>query len=50
MGALKSDLFRVCEFDGRDKCDCQIKKAFVFFHSPYGGCTCAVVTVDSTGI
>jgi len=40
----------VFEFNMHDKGNCQIKNAFVFSHKLNGGCTCAVIAVDSTGI
>jgi hypothetical protein len=50
VSALKSGPFCVSEFNVHDKGDCQIKNAVVFSHSRNGGCTCAVIAVDSTGI
>jgi hypothetical protein len=50
VSALKSGPFCVSEFNVHDKGDCQIKNAFVFYHPRNGGCTCAVIAVDSTGI
>ena len=46
---LKVVLF-VSEFNMHDRGDCQIKNAFVFSHMRNGGCTCAVIALDSTGI
>ena len=46
---LKVVLF-VSEFNMHDRGDCQIKNAFVFSHTRNGGCTCAVIALDSTGI
>jgi hypothetical protein len=50
VGARKSGPFCVSVFNSHDKSDCQIKKAFMCSHSRNGGCTCAVIAVDSTGI
>jgi len=50
VSTFKSGPFCVSEFNVHDTGYRQMKNAFVFSHSRNGGCTCAVIAVDNTGI